>query len=165
MAKTAVLVGIISIMMMQSASGAPMINSNLDQVENATEKVTKQVSVAGFLKVKGKATNLEDRDGWTAGQSDPYMKIVAEDVRGRMHTKKTPVRHNTNNAFWYDYVEFLYNTWTKVTVSLWDYDGHDREPDPLCPAKELNLEGSNFLDREVIVYCYPGIEVIQYEII
>ena len=40
MAKTAVLVGIISMLMMQSVSGAPKINYNQDHVENATEKRT-----------------------------------------------------------------------------------------------------------------------------
>ena len=68
--------------MMQSVSGAPKINYNQDHVENVTEKHTEQASVRGFLKVKGFASNLADLDGWTAGQSDPYMEVVAEDVRG-----------------------------------------------------------------------------------
>ena len=40
MAKTAVSVGIISMIMMQSVSGEPKINHNQDHVENVTEKHT-----------------------------------------------------------------------------------------------------------------------------
>ena len=56
MAKIVILVGIISILMMQSASGALEINHYPDYVEN----------------VKGRAAGLENRDSWWAGQSDPY---------------------------------------------------------------------------------------------
>ena len=162
-AKTAVLVGIISMIMMQSVSGAPKINYNQDHVENTTEKHTEQASVRGFLKIRGHASYLADLDGWTAGNSDPYMEVVAEDVEGRKHSKRTPVRDGTNNPDWDDYLFFLYNTWNKVTVSILDYDGHDRKPDPLCPTKELNLEGKR--KQEVIIYCIEGFAVVEFEII
>ena len=45
MAKTAVLVGIISMIIMQSVSGAPEINNNQDHVENATEKLIEQAAL------------------------------------------------------------------------------------------------------------------------
>ena len=75
MAKTAVLVSIIIMIMMQSVSGAPKINYNQDHVENATEKHTEQALTRGQFKVKGHAGYLADLqvDDWTAGQSDPYM--------------------------------------------------------------------------------------------
>ena len=52
MAKIAVLVGIISMIMMQSVSGAPKINYNQDHVENVTEKRTELAyTTTGKLKV------------------------------------------------------------------------------------------------------------------
>ena len=63
MAKTAVLVGIISMIMMQSVSGASKINYNQDHVENATEKRAEQALKSAKLKVKGHAQDLKDLDG------------------------------------------------------------------------------------------------------
>ena len=58
MAKIAVLVGIISMLMMQSVSGAK-INNNQDHGENEVEE---QAYKNAKLTVKGHANNLADRD-------------------------------------------------------------------------------------------------------
>ena len=69
MAKIVILVGIISILMMQSASGALKINHYPDYVENVKE----QQVIQSKLYVKGSANGLENKDSWWAGQSDPYI--------------------------------------------------------------------------------------------
>ena len=163
MVKTAVLVGIISMIMMQSVSGAPKINYNQDHVEDVTEKRTEQASTTGKLKVKGHAMNLPDLDGWMAGNSDPYMEVIATDVTGYTETKTTPVRGGTNNPSWDDYLVFSERTWKEMTVKILDYDGSGREPDPLCPTTKINsysLENKSL----VTIYCYSenAIAIVQY---
>ena len=86
MAKTAILVGIISVLMVQSVNGAPNINNNQDHVENAETQ-----ALNTKLYIKGHGTSLPDLDDWTAGNSDPYMEVIATDVNGYTETKTTPV--------------------------------------------------------------------------
>ena len=81
--------------------------------------------------------NLPDRDGWTAGQSDPYIEVVATDVDGDTETKTTPVRGGTNNPSWDDYLVFSDKTWEELKVEIMDYDGAGREPDRLCPTTRI----------------------------
>ena len=143
MAKTAILVGIISMIMIQSVSGASKINYNQDHIENVTKSHIEQNYVSGNLKVKGRATNLADRDPAWAGQSDPYMEVVATDVGGFERKLKTPHRGGTNNPRWDDYLVFPTKRWKKIAVKIMDYDGswgiginHD---DLLCRTKEIDL--------------------------
>ena len=164
MAKTAVLVGIISMIMMQSVSGASTwkINYNHDHVEYATEKRTEQALIRAKLKVKGSGSNLDDLDDWTAGNSDPYMEVVATDVDGYTETKSTPVIGGTDNPYWNDYLVFSKRTWKEMRVKILDYDGAGRKPDPLCPTAIINsysLENKS----ERIIYCYhEEIAVVEY---
>ena len=74
MAKTAILVGIISMIMMQGVSGASKIQYNelQDDTENAAAEECVGSNIYGRLEIKGSATNLDDLDIWPAGQSDPY---------------------------------------------------------------------------------------------
>ena len=95
MAKTAVLVGIISMIMMQSVNGASKISYNQDHIENATEGPGKQ-TLKAYLRVGGYASNLADKDPAWAGQSDPYMEVVAEAVDGYTEKKETSVKGGTN---------------------------------------------------------------------
>ena len=161
MAKTAVLVGIISMIMMQNVSGAPKINHNQDHVENATEKHAEQALTTGKLKVKGYATSLPDYDDWTAGNSDPYMEVTATAVDGYTEKKSTPVRGGTNNPTWDDYLVFPDKTWEEVKVDIFDWDGAGRDPDRLCPLIRItrySLENKSY----VISDCYSGRAVIEY---
>jgi hypothetical protein len=104
MAKTvAILVGIISVLTMQSISGTPNINYNQDLVETA--ETYKNIKFYN----KGAAYDLEDRDDWTAGNSDPYMEVIATDINGYTEMKTTPVVGGTNATR--DFLEFSQRTW------------------------------------------------------
>ena len=154
MAKIAILVGIISMIMMQSVRGVSKIN-NQDDVENAAEQCVK----ATKLKVKGYGRDLDDLDGWTAGQSDPYMEVVATDESGGTQTLQTPHKGGTNQPTWSDYLIFNEKKWKKITVKVMDYDGSGRDPDPLCPTKEITLKsGSNSVTYD----CNPGKATVEY---
>ena len=145
MAKTAIMVGIISIIMIQSVSGAPMINYNRDRVRG---------TVRGKLEVKGSATNLEDRDSWTAGQSDPYMEVVAKAEGGNIQTSTTPVRGGTNNPTWDDYLVFNSGPWISMEICIMDYDGDGREPDPLCgPNTSISISINATSDSTKLSVC------------
>ena len=138
MAKTAILVGIINIIMIQNVHGA----------------------LRGKLEVKGSATDLADKDGWTAGQSDPYMEVVAVPMEGNDQTLTTPVRGGTNNPTWNDYLVFKSSTWLALEIVVMDYDGAGREPDPLCGPSIIVLKSG---EHTRSFNCYPGQLTVQYK--
>ena len=148
MAKTAILVGIISVLMVQSVNGAPNINNNQDHVENAETQ-----ALNTKLYIKGHGTSLPDLDDWTAGNSDPYMEVIATDVNGYTETKTTPVIGGTNDPVWNDYLEFSQRTWEELQVNIMDYDGSNREPDRLCPLERIPLY--TYVSSRTF-YCYSG---------
>ena len=162
MAKTAILVGIISMIMMQTVSSysASKINYSQDHVANAAEERIKQNLIDGHLKVKGKATDLADLDGWTAGQSDPYMEVTATAEDGYTQTLTTPTRGGNNNPTWNDNLIFNHRKWEKFTIKIMDSDGAGRDPDQLCPTKEINLESKH--SDTVSFNCNPGTATIEY---
>ena len=144
--------------MMQSVSGAPKISYNQDHVENATEKRIEQGAITARLAVKGFAIHLADLGEWTANQSDPYMEVVAEDEYGYSETKTTPVIGGTNTPHWDYLVFFEHCTWKKITVKIMDYDGAGREPDQLCPTKEIILASGK---SSATFDCNPGTATIS----
>ena len=137
MAKTAVLVGIISMIMMQSDSGVSKISYNQDHVEDAMEGPGEQ-TLKAYFRVGGYASNLADHDWGAAGQSDPYMEVVAEAVDGYTEKKETSVKGGTNNPTWYNELKFSERIWSKITVKILDDDGLG-SPDQLCPTKEISV--------------------------
>ena len=157
MAKTAILLSIIGVLTMQSVSGTPNINYNQDHVESAAT----QPLTSTKLYIKGHGTSLPDYDDWTAGNSDPYMEVIATDVNGYTETKTTPVIGGTNNPEWNDYLEFSQRTWEELKVNIMDYDGANRKPDRLCPLERIPV---NVLIYEVntrIFDCYSGRGIIE----
>ncbi len=150
MAKTAaILVVIFSVLTMQSVSGTPNVNYNQDHVETAeTYKNTK-------FYIKGDAIGLEDRDGWTASNSDPYMEVIATDVNGYTETKRTP-NVDGPDAFWNDYLEFSQRTWEEIKINIMDYDGANREPDRLCPVERINAKFFAWGSYSRYFNCWPG---------
>ena len=153
MATTAVLVGIISIMMMQSISGASKINYNH---ETAVEELA---IVRAKLKIRGRATGLADKDWGAAGQSDPYMDIMAEDKNGYTERKSTHHRGGTNTPRWDEYVVFPERTWKKITIDIMDYDGGwGRKDDRLCPTKVIYLASA---ENSVTFACNPGSATVE----
>ena len=153
MAKTAVLVGIISMIMMQSVSGASKIDYNQ---ENAVEELA---IVRAKLKVRGRASGLADKDWGAAGQSDPYMDVMAQDENGHTERKKTSHKGGTNTPRWDDYIVFPQRKWKKITVDVMDYDGGwGRKDDRLCPSKVIDLKSAG---NSVTFACNPGSATVE----
>ena len=167
MAKAAVLVVVItSLIMTQSVivKGSSNVNYNQDRhdhVENAAQahdRTFEQGLIIAKLKVKGYAINLADKDGWTAGRSDPYMEVVATDVTGKTEKHTTPVRGGTSHPEWNDYLVFAKRIWEKITVRIMDYDGANRDPDQLCPTQTIYFGSTSYAEFD----CNPGKASIQY---
>jgi hypothetical protein len=159
MAKTAILMGIMIISMMQSViiSSASKINDQ-DDVEKAIEQYLEASKV---LIVWGYGRDLLDRDGWTAGVSDPYMEVTAIDATGSTQTLRTPTQGETLNPTWNGYLIFNSKEWKKISVRVMDDDGSGRKADPLChnQPKEITLKsGSN----SETYYCFSGKMTVEY---
>ena len=58
-------------------------------------RLRNELLINAKFKVKGRASNLADLDGWTTGNSDPYMEVAATDVNGYTETKK---KHHTGEV-------------------------------------------------------------------
>lgn len=159
MAKTAILVGIIGVLTMQSVGGAPNIKLNYNQ--DHVEKAATQQLRSTKLYIKGQGTSLPDRDGWTAGNSDPYMEVIATDVNGYTETKTTPVIGGTSNAYWNDYLEFSQRTWEELQVNIMDYDGSNRKPDRLCPLERIPVNVLIYAVNSRSFYCYSGMGSVE----
>ena len=157
MAKTAILLSIIGVLTMQSVSGTPNINYNPDHVESAATQPLKSTK----LYINGHATSLPDYDDWTAGNSDPYMEVIATDVNGYTETKTTPVIGGTSNAYWDDYLEFSQRTWEELQVNIWDYDGANRKPDRLCLLERIPVNVLIYEVNSRQIYCYSGSGVVN----
>ena len=159
MAKTAILVSIISVLMIQSVSGAPKIDYKQDHVEDANE--TQEALKSTKLYIKGQGTSLPDLDDWTPGNSDPYMEVIATDVDGHTETRTTPVVGGTNNAYWNDYLEFSKRTWEELEINIMDYDGANRKPDRLCPLERVSVKSLTFASNSRSFYCYSGVGAVE----
>jgi hypothetical protein len=98
---------------------------------------------------------LADRDGWTAGNSDPYMEVIATDVNGYTETKRTP-NLDAPDAVWNDYLEFSQRTWEELKINIMDYDGANREPDRLCQVERINAKffAGGYYER--LFDCWPA---------
>ena len=162
MAKTAILVaGIISMIMMQSVSGASKINYNQDHVENVAEAhIEQEKYINAKLYVRGKGYNLADKDPGTAGQSDPYMIVTATDKYNYKRQLRTPTKVDNNNPIWDEYLKFPQKTWKKITVEIWDNDSWNRD-DRLCPITEIGVESGGSLT----INCEHGTVIIEWKFV
>jgi len=66
--------------------------------------------------------NVPDRDGWWAGDSDPYMVFVAYDLYGGYVVLRTSKVQDNNNPVWNQWLDFGTRVWKKFTVKVWDAD-------------------------------------------
>ena len=140
---------------MQSVSGAPNINyNNQDHVESAATVPL----ISTKLYIKGQGTQLPDLDGWTAGNSDPYMEVITKDVNGYTETRTTPVIGGTNDAYWDDYTWNFHAqcTWEVLKVNTMDYDGANRKPDRLCPVKRIPVNVLIYAVNGRSFHCYDS---------
>ena len=66
--------------------------------------------------------NLPDTDGFLAGDSDPYMKVVAYDSNGYTLTKATFHDQGDESPEWNQWLEFGVRGWNKIIVQVLDSD-------------------------------------------
>ena len=105
--------------------------------------------------------NLPDEDGWGAGDSDPYLKVVAYDINRNSRTKKTSTDQGDEDPEWYETLDFGVGMWTRFEVSVWDADvGSD---DRLSSTHRISLPSSNTISRTgVRRNCYSGYVIFNY---
>ena len=105
--------------------------------------------------------NLPDKDSWPAGDSDPYLKVVAYDINGNSRTKKTSTDQGDENPEWNETLDFGVGMWTKFEVSVWDADvGSD---DRLSSTHSINLPSANTVSRIGIRRnAYSGYVIFNY---
>ena len=105
--------------------------------------------------------NLPDRDGWGAGDSDPYLQVVAYDINGYSSPKTTSTDRGDENPEWYQTLDFGVGMWTTFKVSVWDSNiGPD---DRLSITHTRSLPSTDTISRSgVRLCCYSGYVVINY---
>ena len=66
--------------------------------------------------------NLQDRDGWFAGRSDPYVRVIAYSNFG--YSKRLQTRHDQGDQSpeWNQWLDFGIDSWTRFTVQVFDRD-------------------------------------------
>ena len=110
--------------------------------------------------------NLPDKDGWFAGDSDPYMRFVAYDVYGKSYENRTSTDCNDNDPEWYEKIEFLIGTrpWKRFVVSVWDEDSgsDDRlsNSQTWCLHSNISISAYN-----VIHEAHSGFVVFDYHMV
>lgn len=80
--------------------------------------------VPGILKVYVKyGRGLPDRDGWFAGDSDPYVRVRAVDDRSQQTTQQTQYIQGNENPNWNRWLDFGgRRSWQYFEMSTWDSD-------------------------------------------
>ena len=66
--------------------------------------------------------NLPDEDPWPAGNSDPYVKVVAYDISGQSVTRYTNIKGGDHNPTWNRWLHFGRRVWKRFTVEVYDAD-------------------------------------------
>ncbi len=82
-------------------------------------------------------SGLPDRDGWFAGDSDPYVRVIAYNHNGYSRSLRTRDDRGDESPEWYQWLDFGVNSWTRFTVKVYDEDvGSD---DSLSSTTTYNL--------------------------
>ena len=105
-------------------------------------------------------SGLPDKDGWLAGDSDPYVKVVAYDSDGSSVSRKTSYKQGDESPTWNQWLNFGTDTWTSFRVKVYDSDiGSD---DSLSSWVSYNL--NSFTSRNYVkMNCYSGYIYFDYE--
>ena len=68
---------------------------------------------------------LSDQDGWWAGYSDPYLKVIVYDYLGFSVQRLTRYISENQNPDWNQRLYFTYRrAWSRFTVRVWDSDNN-----------------------------------------
>ena len=105
--------------------------------------------------------DLPDKNGCGAGDSDPYLKVVAYDINGNSRTKKTSTDQGDEDPEWNETLDFGVGMWTKFEVSVWDNDV--LSDDRLSSTHTRSLPSTNTISMTgVSLSAYSGYVVINY---
>ena len=104
--------------------------------------------------------NLPDKDGWFAGDSDPYVNVAAYDSDGNSISLRTSTDSGDESPSWYEWLDFGRDTWTSFNIKVYDSDvGTD---DTLSTRVDYDLD--SFTSRSYVrMDCYSGYIVFDYE--
>lgn len=83
--------------------------------------------------------NLPDRDLF-AGESDPFLQVIAYDCEGRATKKETRVEKGEENPIWAQALDFGVDTWQSFSVQALDRDIKSRD-DALTDKHTYRLKG------------------------
>ena len=100
----------------------------------------------GYLSVQAShANNLPDEDGWLAGRSDPYMRVVATDIFGFRETRSSRHIQENQSPRWNQRLRFSgRRPWNRVEVTVYDSDNgsDDRLTVTAVHTEVNNIRGS-----------------------
>ena len=112
-----------------NSQGRPTLGQRLSLSNSDVQQLKRMYNcpgsgVPGILKVYVKyGRRLPDRDGWFAGDSDPYVKITAFDDSRRSSTQNTRHIQGDENPNWYQWMDFGGRiSWQYFEMSVWDSD-------------------------------------------
>ena len=107
--------------------------------------------------------NLPDRDPWPAGNSDPYVRVVAYDNYGYSVTRHTRTIRGNHNPTWNQWLHFGRRIWTRFTVQVYDNDGFlTGSDDPMSGVGTRDLYWHT-AGTSVTMDCDRGHIVFNYE--
>lgn len=106
--------------------------------------------------------HLPDEDGWGAGKSDPYVKVVAYNNDGRSTTFQTYDVGGNQNPTWNVWLDFGTSIWTRFEVRVYDYDPTSGD-DPLSAWVTYYLGIHVYSVSNIKMNCYSGHIVFDYE--
>ena len=67
-------------------------------------------------------SGLPDREGWLAGDIDPYVRVIAYNHNGYSRRLRTRNKHGDESPEWNQWLNFGVNSWTRFTVKVYDED-------------------------------------------
>lgn len=67
-------------------------------------------------------SGLPDRDGWLAGDSDPYVRVIAYGHNGNSKSLRTADDRGDESPEWNQWLDFGVDSWTRFTVQVYDED-------------------------------------------
>ena len=67
-------------------------------------------------------SGLPDRDGWLAGDSDPYIRVIAYTSGGGSRSLRTGEDRGDESPEWNQWLDFGVDSWSRFTVQVYDED-------------------------------------------
>ena len=80
-------------------------------------------TISGRLHIYARyGSGLPNMDGWLAGNSDPYVRVIAYDHDGNSKSLRTTDDHGDESPEWNQWLDFGVDTWKRFTVQVFDED-------------------------------------------